>query len=117
MLLSNDAQMHGLIKTMYQQWYQQSIISVIIEIIIFASLLTFGLVYLRHLHKTYQNHKQDWTDDFVWWAIGQHPINSIGAGVALPAAAVLLICSIVDIVNLTVNPYFTFVYQLLQNAH
>lgn len=114
MLLSNDAQMHGLIKTMYQQWYQRSIISVAIEIIIFASLLIFGLVYLRHLHKVYQTHKQDWTDGFILWTIDQNIFISICAYIALVTAAVLLICIIADIVNLTVNPYFTFVHQLLQ---
>lgn len=114
MLLSNNAQMHGLIKTMYQQWYRQSIISIIIEIIIFASLLIFGLIYLRHLHKAYQTYKQDWTDGFILWTIDQNIFISICAYIALVTAAVLLICIIVNIVNLTVNPYFTFVHQLLQ---
>lgn len=116
MLLSNNTELHGILKIMYQQWQHTEIIDITIGIIIAIILIILEILWfksLRHKYQTVKSANTDFDDSFINWLVNHHMISAVGITSIGVLTIALILVLIFNIINFCLNPYMFFVQTLI----
>lgn len=118
MLLSNNQEFHGVIKTMYSQWYRAQIYDMIVCTIVLIALIVATALILKKLHKEYKSlDPNDWKhrDSFTEFMYDNHFVLML-----LLISSVIIIIGIIivaaaEIPHFLIEPKVEFLKDILNN--
>lgn len=118
MLLSNNQEFHGVIKTMYSQWYRAQIYNIIVCAIVLIALIVATVLILKQLHKEYKslNHN-DWNhpDSFGEFIYDDHFILMLVIIFLTTLIITIIIVVCIGIPNFLIEPKVEFLKYILTN--
>lgn len=118
MLLSNNQEFHGVIKTMYSQWYRAQIYDMIICAIVLIALVVATVLILKQLHKEYKSldpNKWNHPDSFSEFIYDDHfPLMLLLIFFAI-IIITIIIAACIEILHFLIEPKVQFIQDILTN--
>ena len=118
MLLSNSQEFHGVIKTMYSQWYRAQIYDMIICAIALITLIIVTDLLLKQLHKEYKSlDPNDWKhpDSFTEFMYDNHFILMLLLIFSVFIIITIIIAAVAEIPHFLIEPKVEFLKDILNN--
>ena len=118
MLLSNNQEFHGIIKTMYSQWYRAQIYDMIICAIVLIALVVATVLILKQLHKEYRSlDPNDWKhpDSFTEFMYDNHFILMLLLIFFVIIIITIIIDACTEIPHFIIEPKVQFIQDILTN--
>ena len=118
MLLSNSQEFHGVIKTMYSQWYRAQIYDMIICVITLIILIIVTALLLKQLHKEYKSlDPNDWKhpDSFTEFMYDNHFILMLLLIFSVIIIITIIIAAVAEIPHFLIEPKVEFLKDILNN--
>lgn len=118
MLLSNNQEFHGIIKTMYSQWYRAQIYDMIVCAIVLIALVIATVLILKQLYKEYKSlDPSNWNhpDSFNEFIYDDHfPLMLLLIFFAI-IIITIIIAACVEIPHFIIEPKVQFIQDILNN--
>lgn len=118
MLLSNNQEFHGVIKTMYSQWYRAQIYDMIICAIALITLIIVTALLLKQLHKEYKSlEPNDWNhpDSFGEFIYDDHFTLMLVLIFLAILIITIIIAACIEIPHFLIEPKVEFLKYILTN--
>ena len=118
MLLSNNQEFHGTIKTMYSQWYRAQIYDMIICAIALITLIIVTALLLKQLRKEYKSlDPNDWKhpDSFTEFMFDNHFILMLLLIFSVIIIITIIIAAVAEIPHFLIEPKVEFLKDILNN--
>lgn len=118
MLLSNNQEFHGIIKTMYSQWYHAQIYDMIVCAIVLIALVVATVLILKQLHKEYKSlDPSDWNhpDSFNEFMYDNHFILMVLLIFLAILIITIIIATCIEIPHFLIEPKVEFLKYILTN--
>ena len=118
MLLSNSQEFHGVIKTMYSQWYRAQIYDMIICTIALITLIIVTALLLKQLRKEYKSlDPNDWKypDSFTEFMYDNHFVLMLLLMSSVIIIIAIIITAAAEIPHFLIEPKVEFLKDILNN--
>lgn len=118
MLLSNSQEFHGVIKTMYSQWYRAQIYDMIICAITLITLIIVTDLLLKQLNKEYKSlDPNDWKhpDSFTEFMYDNHFFLMLLLILSFIIITIIIIAAAAEIPHFLIEPKVEFLKDILNN--
>ena len=118
MLLSNNQEFHGVIKTMYSQWYRAQIYDMIICAIALITLIIVTDLLLKQLNKEYKSlDPNDWKhpDSFTEFMYDNHFFLMLLLILSFIIITTIIIVAVAEIPHFLIEPKVEFLKDILNN--
>lgn len=118
MLLSNSQEFHGVIKTMYSQWYRAQIYDMIICAIALITLIIVTDLLLKQLNKEYKSlDPNDWKhpDSFTEFMYDNHFFLMLLLIFFVIIIITIIIAAVAEIPHFLIEPKVEFLKDILNN--
>ena len=118
MLLSNSQEFHGVIKTMYSQWYRAQIYDMIICAIVLITLIIVTALLLKQLRKEYKSlDPNDWKhpDSFTEFMYDNHFALMLLLMFSVIIIIAIIIIAAAEIPHFLIEPKVEFLKDILNN--
>lgn len=118
MLLSNNQEFHGVIKTMYSQWYRAQIYDMIICTIVLIALVVTTALILKKLHKEYKSlDPSNWNhpDSFGEFMYDNHFALMLLLMLFVIIIITIITAACIEIPHFLIEPKVEFLKDILAN--
>lgn len=118
MLLSNNQEFHGIIKTMYSQWYRAQIYDMIVCAIVLIALVVATVLILKQLHKEYKSlDPSNWNhpDSFSEFMYDNHFVLMVLLIFLAILIITIIIAACIEIPHFIIEPKVEFLKYILTN--
>lgn len=118
MLLYNNQEFHGAIKTLYNQWYRAQIYDMIVCAIVLIALVVATVLILKQLYKEYQSlDPSDWNqpDSFSEFMYDNHFIIMVLLIFLAVLIITIIIAACIEIPHFLIEPKVEFLKYILTN--
>lgn len=118
MLLSNNQEFHGVIKTMYSQWYRTQIYDMIVCAIVLIALVVATVLILKPLYKEYKSlDPSNWNhpDSFSEFMYDNHFALMLLLMFFVIIIITIIIAACIEIPHFIIEPKVQFIQDILTN--
>lgn len=118
MLLYNNQEFHGIIKTMYSQWYRAQIYDMIVCAIVLIALVVATVLILKQLHKEYKSlDPNNWNhpDSFSEFMCDNHFALMLLLIFFVIIIITIIIAACIEIPHFIIEPKVQFIQDVLTN--